>query len=1100
MPDNPKPFIEFNDLGNKKYKPRLRKGGLTEEVINTGNLQVLRSFFNARGSQLNRDEFNYLTARIAAAEEIERLSKKAMKDLAEGREHPVPNTDTKNGFTGFSNLVYPGEQTSTNGCWSCAYSLLLKSRGVELSQEKIRAWRPDYAKTVDNTSPATQNTTYMRNADTEMDLVHDVDLLTQVLPNTAMANFTMSPLELQSIELIDPKTNAPVKIAKKHEDAIRNHHKAEVIKQLTETITRAINQDRSPVAVVVDGHYITITGISRNGRLRYEDSAVNKGEKTTYNMTIEQLYTMGFEDHEVKVDDYTKVTIEPHGISLNWLQDLKVPEYNKNQISKPDYGSNNDVISVDAEGNAKLNIPANDIYRVSGGDVKEGNVTTVGVMTMPTMDVRALEKKLGLKIESYGVNKGYTIGNMDIYYPTKVCAKNDPRLVKEQLLTKDKDIKELGNDFLDFAKNDKFAGKLWAKDLQKYANMILLLTRGGIKEESKAKAIETLKGLSALLAQNDGGKSVLKHLVDEGFILDKWEQKAEFIGRLNKLNDKLSLGIDISGAMGKRPGEVYTQGDAMTDAELDYYMFYLNPEKLAKNDASRIAAEESLAYLIALKQLRSEKYEALHAYPPNANEITLAKGDIKRTAAWAKIKEMGIENFLAMGNTPDEIFSSYKQISGVVYNQNMSNLAANNNNKVSAFSGANNADDDDDFSLFKDDKSAAAPKTTEKKAPVTKNDALQSKLRSIDSTTAGLLPDLDGGKPTGSAGNIIENKNAPAPDQKINSIKNTLEAGRNDKISKKAYRDILKALGEFEISYNNFKSTSANPYAALNDLDPAENDRIQNDPYGTEDIRYDAVNTSILDVQEKNRILAETVEKYINAGSTAKDKEAYMLVLESVKTTADDVRYYMDDKQMANDLEHVKNSRRIQDDIIRDNVQKERQRLESKMLRANNDIDRVFLFNKSNALAELSDVALAKAGKNGNGANNELSEFEKQKIAVSIGNLLFDKMCQKFPDMKKKVNTPRTQEQYEAAVDDIMTTRSFSDLLNTLDREGLRHIVGVKSGREDLFKNFIKESYMTKDQAKELSQKKASAAYSFINDKKDIAKKPVNNVKKPIKK
>ncbi|GEM_PF-2607742 len=1079
--DNPKPFITFTNIGNQIYVPNFREGGLTQEVINSGNLKLLRDFFNARAAQLTLDELDYLTARIAAAEEFERLNKEAMRNLAEGKDHPVPQTDNNGGYTGFSNLVYPDKQTSTNGCWSCAYSLLLKSRGVDVSQEKIRAWRPDYAKTQNSETPAAANLWYMRNADTEMDIINNVDMLTQVLPNTAMANFTIPPLVEDHIALINPKTNKPVAMEQKHREALRKYHKAEVIRNLRETITGAIEKDHSPVAIVVDGHYITVTGINKKtGALRYEDSAVLKGEKTTYSMTLEDLYHIGFEQHDKEVYVNTTVTIPPKGVSLSWLQDLKVPEYSKDKISKPDYGANNDVITVDAEGNAKLDIPANDPYRTKGGDIKNGNITTLGIMTMPAMNLKPLENKLGLKLQSYGVNGGYTLGDMDIYYPTRVCAKNDPRLLKDQSLEKNKQMKYFGNELIRLAGTNELGNKPWAKELQKYGNMIILLTRDGISAQSKAKAAETLKGLSAFLSKKDGEKSILKTIFDNGYVLDRWDLKAELIRDFNVLNDKLGLGIDTGAAMGKPAGTPYTEGDAKTDAEMDYYLFNLKPERIVKNDANRVAAEESLAYLLALKQLRKDKYETLHAYPPKANEITLLKNDIKKTAAWTQIKEMGVENFMALGTAPDEIFANYRQISGAVYNQNMNNIAADNNNKVSSFSGAASADDDDDFTLLKDEKTVPAPKAPAKNTQLPKNDVLKDKLGLFDSTTAALVPEIKGENAKGSHGNIIEN--APAPDETINSIKRALEAGKNDKVSKKAYKDILKALNEYEASYSSYKAVKGNPYAGLTALDEREFEKVQNDPYGMEEFRYDAVNTAILDVQEKNRALAETISKHIDAAAALKGNDAYKLVLDSAKAAAEGVRYFLDDQQMANDLDHVKNERKIQDEQIREGVNKERRRLENNMLNSKNDIENVFLFNKSNALAEICDIALAQYDNKGNNVTNTLSEIEKQKAAVSVGNLLFDKMCQKFPEMKKKVNTPRTQEQYEAAVDDIMATQSFADLISGLDREGLRHIVGTRKGREDLFKNFIKDSYMTKEEAAKISHKKASPAYKFIND------------------
>ncbi len=1048
--DNPMPFIKFENAGNAGYVPVFREGGLTPEIINSGNLQVLRNFFNERANTLNRDEIEYLTSRIVAAEEFEKIGNKARRDLAEGKDHPVMQTDKVNDFTGFSSLTYPGHQTSANGCWSCAYSLLLKSRGVELSQEKIRAWRPDYAPTEDGSTPAAQNMWYMRNADTAMELPVNADMLSQLVPNTAMVSFTIPILFHETITLTDPKTGLPVKRTPAQISDIRDNFKSEVIRTLNETITNAVKVDHSPVAIVVDGHYITVTGIDDKGNIRYEDSVYEQGNTTHY-MTLEQLYHIGHEVHEKQVDANTVVNVEPMGIALNWVQDLKVPEYNSEKVSKPDYKENNDVITVDEQGNVTVDIPADDKFRTKGGNITEGNVNTQTVMKLALCDKTALEKKLGLKATGLGPDGSLSLGNYDIYYPSKVCAKNDPKLALAFSLAGDKQIRAFADDLLGFAHNG-FAGKPWAADLEKYASDIMLLTKTKVSDKDRKKAEDSLKAFPAFLSQMDGEKTVLKTLFDNGCAFDNWEDKGKFIGDLNHLNEKLGLGMDVAKAMSKQEGTVYTQGDAKTDAEIDYYMHYLDPEKITSGKVERISAVDSLASLIALMQLRKDKYASLHSYPPKSSEITALKNNLANTAAMDEIKSMGIENFLASGNTPSELYESFMTVNRAIYSKTMGNIAANDNKVQSVY---NINEIDDNFTLFGNDEPQASDKNT----------ALKKQLGIIDKAGCGLFPEQKGNDLNDAQ--IIEG--AQAPDAKLAALRRTLINGKNAKVSKKAYTAILNALDDYINSYKIWKNVKANPCA---DIDEQQ---LGNGPYDMEMYRYEELSDTIAAVQEKNKVLADTINKYIAESAGKKGNDEYKLVLESVKAAADDARIYMDDMQMQNDLDHVNNLKLADLEVIREQVNNERAEIEESMLRASSDRDKLFLFNKSEALFNISEIALKNA-------DNTLSEDEKQLVSTSVGNLLFDNICEKFPDMKNKVNSPETQQQYDEAVMDIVTSASFADLIRDMDRESLRHIIAEKNGSEDLYKNFIKQEYLSTDEISKLSSKKAPKQAQASNE------------------
>ena len=120
---------------------------LTDDVLGTGDPKALKDFRDKNAAALNQPKNapakQYLDARIRVADKVEQLGEKAKANAALGKKpkkHEV--VATEDGFIGMPDLKYDNFQTSGNGCWSCAYSLLLKSRGVDLSQEEIRCWRP----------------------------------------------------------------------------------------------------------------------------------------------------------------------------------------------------------------------------------------------------------------------------------------------------------------------------------------------------------------------------------------------------------------------------------------------------------------------------------------------------------------------------------------------------------------------------------------------------------------------------------------------------------------------------------------------------------------------------------------------------------------------------------------------------------------------------------------------------------------------------------------------------------------------------------------------------------------------------------------------
>lgn len=428
--DDANKLIRF-EKNNNTYLPQLRPGGLNEEILNTGNLTVLRSFLENNRNTLTNDELEYLRIRISAQEAFEQQKKKSAEALMTDNDNKLPDIDNKNGFVGFSGFSYPGKQSSLNGCWSCALSLMLATRGVQLTQEQIRGWRPEYQPN-NGISPANKDSTYKRNGDTSVAIEDNADMITQLLPNTALETLTIPPFMEGTISLSDPnRPGVDIRPDRDRLALIKNLYMAQVRRALKDNLAYAINTEHSPVALLVDGHYVTVTGISPDGRLRVQDSNAEPTEQIT---TIDKILNDGMERHQKLTHQNQLVTIEPNGIALAYLKKIPVK---KNQADPTkidaDTGKDKNIVSFDGEGNVKVDMTGTqDVVQV--GTKAQGVLTSKGISKSIKLDDTPIRQQLGgLIVGNFGA-PGAVIMHNDTFYPSK--------LVKPGVIVREQQMQE----------------------------------------------------------------------------------------------------------------------------------------------------------------------------------------------------------------------------------------------------------------------------------------------------------------------------------------------------------------------------------------------------------------------------------------------------------------------------------------------------------------------------------------------------------------------------------------------------------------------------------------------------------------------------------
>ena len=167
------------------------------------------------------------------------------------------------------------KQTSINGCWSAVLSDMLGHFGVDLSQEEIRAYRPDISKDQANTEAA-RNLMNRLNTDSMNEINDMADLIQRTVPNVAHHHLSLSPE--------------------------REENKA----VLKERVVDALLNKNSPVALLYGNHYLSVVGIKDN-------TLIVQNPSPKYNTKYQKL----------SIDDLFTKCAETGQVTMDWLEDLK---------------------------------------------------------------------------------------------------------------------------------------------------------------------------------------------------------------------------------------------------------------------------------------------------------------------------------------------------------------------------------------------------------------------------------------------------------------------------------------------------------------------------------------------------------------------------------------------------------------------------------------------------------------------------------------------------------------------------------------------------------------------------------------------------------
>ena len=263
-----------------KYRVEFAGKELAPEIRNCGDPKILGEYLQDI-TNLKPEVKEHLQARILANAKIQSLE----ESRAMIQKNRPPAIKYKDGTILLKNKKKDvPKQTTINGCWSAVLSDMLGHFGVDLTQEEIRAYRPELQSGKINE----QNSLMDRLNSDSMNEINDMaDLIQRTVPNVAHHHMSLG--------------------------ANKDENKA----VLKDTVTDALLNKNSPVALLYGDHYVSIVGI--NG-----DTLIVQNPSAAYDTKYQRLSIDDLFDRCNSANGMGQVTID-------WLEDLK---FNKDGTCK----------------------------------------------------------------------------------------------------------------------------------------------------------------------------------------------------------------------------------------------------------------------------------------------------------------------------------------------------------------------------------------------------------------------------------------------------------------------------------------------------------------------------------------------------------------------------------------------------------------------------------------------------------------------------------------------------------------------------------------------------------------------------------------------
>ena len=327
--DNPN-LYEYKDYSSK----------MSLKLMNTGNIEQIDEYLNnPDNAKIPYAEKKYLLSHKHATEKANQIKQEAMVKMNNNQPTSNPVRFKKLGQNVAELDIHLTKlQSSSQGCWSCAIELMLRAKGYNVSQEEVRAHRPNLGEE-DVVQPQDQLDREYR-FDSSKNLLMMGDSALSFAPNTMLNELTISPYTR----------------SKEMNNISGAEYVNETVEMIRKTVLHAIKDDKSPVAMLLPGHYVTIIGIDGD-IIKYKDSrdlsvgGVN-GPDYTYTKSLKDLVRELFLDKP----ENRRIAME-----LTWLSDIKLCKDGKTIHGVPS-------VYVEANNDGTIKLPPEDIQEQADYD------------------------------------------------------------------------------------------------------------------------------------------------------------------------------------------------------------------------------------------------------------------------------------------------------------------------------------------------------------------------------------------------------------------------------------------------------------------------------------------------------------------------------------------------------------------------------------------------------------------------------------------------------------------------------------------------------------------------------------------------------------
>ena len=345
-----------------KYEFPMREDSVSiipQSVLNTNDVETIQNYLDEHEKDLSSDELQYLQNRIDVGAKLISLKEDAETKLDnDDYRKPVcalfgePDSDRLE-----LDFHQDTTQTTQNGCWSVVYSNLLKSRGIELTQQDIRAYRPFSTKEAEGVSWIE---TAEMNTDRQFSPMEMGDLALETVPNVVMREQSFTT-DVSSID------------KQQYLEDVCSHIKGQIRKSL---------DSHSPLGLMSASHYITVTGIDGD-TIYYKDSDSDPANPDeTYHASIKELVEPGLTMSGAR------------GVSIVWLEDAQLSQDGKTLKGLPGHQ-----FSVSENGGVTVNNPGDgtDVHQRKG--LRSEQYVTLGEPTMNRrfQDVAYVPKQMNMR-------------------------------------------------------------------------------------------------------------------------------------------------------------------------------------------------------------------------------------------------------------------------------------------------------------------------------------------------------------------------------------------------------------------------------------------------------------------------------------------------------------------------------------------------------------------------------------------------------------------------------------------------------------------------------------------------------------------------------